>query len=189
MDAETLSILNNPAVIAVNQDPLGTPAVRRWIHPVGEREEIQLWVGNLMSTTGGLYHDIVILLINGGSENTTMKATLMDIFDDYPHRTKIIQAASSWEVRDLWVGRMSLENATAIIQGTTASDYPTTDGEVWYNMTKMSYEQGLAENDLRLLGVIDDSVLADGAVITNVESHGVAMFRLRYSGPTTRSEL
>lgn len=185
LEPPALSILNNPAVIAVNQDPLGSPVARRWVLPAStgnKREEIQLWSGKLMSTTGGLYNDMVVLLINGGSDNATMTATLLDVFDDLAHSAKMVQVASSWETRDLWAGRMSFEDATSIIQGTTAWSNVTSSTKEWYNATQMGYDQGLAASDSRILGVVDYSVLTNGIITTIVEAHGVAMFRLRYTG-------
>ena len=185
LDAQALSILNNPAVIAINQDPLGSPVARRWILPSStgnKREEVQLWSGKLTSTTGDDYNDMVVLLINGGSSNATITATLLDIFDDLAHSAKMIQVASIWEVRDLWAGRMTLETATSIIQGRTTWNNSTSGDDEWYNATQTSYAQGLAANDARVLGVVDENVLINGIITTSLEAHGVAMFRLRNIG-------
>ena len=192
LDSQALSILNNPAVIAINQDPLGSPAARRWALPVpggNEREEFQLWSGKLTSTTGGLYNDMVVFLINGGNSNATMKATLVDIFDDLTYSAKKVQVALNWEVRDLWAGRMNTETAASIISGTaTSNNNVTSGGEEWYNMTQTSYAQSLAAADTRVLGIIDDSVLVNEILTTPVEAHGVAMFRLRYTGDFGRRD-
>ncbi|TEY38137.1 hypothetical protein BOTCAL_0495g00020 [Botryotinia calthae] len=83
-----LTILSNPAVIAVNQDPLGSSAARRWMYSTDATDEngvatIQMWSGALQSTTNSTTSDFVLLLINGGNETLTMNATLADIFIDY----------------------------------------------------------------------------------------------------------
>jgi len=63
-----LAILSNAAVIAVNQDPSGSSASRRWIYPTNETDingkaTVQMWSGSLKSTTGGDQDDMVVLLI------------------------------------------------------------------------------------------------------------------------------
>ena len=64
-----LAILSNAAIIAINQDPSGSSAARRWIYATNEtdinsRAAIQIWSGSLTSTTGGAQSDMVVLLIN-----------------------------------------------------------------------------------------------------------------------------
>jgi alpha-galactosidase len=186
MTPEALTILNNPAVIAINQDPLGVPAGRRWIYPAddtGSRGEIQLWSGKLTSTSGGTYNDMVVLLVNGGLNTLVMNATLLDIFDDFAFTAKSKLIASSWEVRDLWAGRMSLDNATRIINGTAASN-SSDPYAAWYNATETSYAKGLAMNNSLLLGSPVTTVEPTGTVLASVEAHGAAIFRLRYVAPS-----
>lgn len=72
---QDLSILNNPAVIAVNQDPAGSSAVRVWRYYVNDTDqygqgEIHLWSGSL---AGG---DQLVVLLNGGNSSRMMNATL-----------------------------------------------------------------------------------------------------------------
>src|SRR6187402_252173 len=84
----SLSILSNAAVIAVNQDPLGSSASRKWQRTLADPSvpypgpALQLWAGDLKSTTGGDWNDVVVLLVNGAEETVVINATLAEIFED-----------------------------------------------------------------------------------------------------------
>jgi len=182
-----LAILSNAAVIAINQDPKGSSASRRWMYSTNETtgSVIQMWSGGLNSTTGGDYDDMVVLLINGNNQTTVMNATLADIFvDDGPAGTAP-QVKISWEVRDLWANRMTNEEAQAIISTSSATGNATTGynativGSGRYNATKTSYADGLAQNDPLLLGNVTTTIAPSGTVTATVDPHGAAMFRLR----------
>ena len=188
-----LSILSNAAVIAVNQDPSGRSAARRWWYAtdgtdVNGRPAIQMWSGSLQSTTGSDQSDMVVLLINGNDNTTIMTATLADIFfDDGPAGTAR-QVKMSWEVRDLWASRMSDDEAAAIIAASsssatagdvTAGDNATMVGAGKYNATKTSYAEGLAQKNPLLLGIVSTTVQPSGTLTATVDPHGAAMFRLR----------
>lgn len=129
---------------------------------------------------------MVVLLINGGDTPLEMNATLADIFVDNGPSGTAPQVAMSWEVRDLWANRMSTEEAAAIINASSAVGNATTgynatrvDDSDRYNVTAMSYADGLAAKDELLLGNVTTTVLPSGTVMASVEPHGVAMFRLR----------
>ncbi|KAG4434171.1 hypothetical protein IFR05_010329 [Cadophora sp. M221] len=189
-----LSILSNAAVIAVNQDPLGQSASRRWMRVPGSKDPysgpaLQLWSGSLQSTTGGDHNDMLVLMINGLDETTTMNASLADIFADSGPNGKAPQIQMSWEVRDLWANRMTNDTAMGIISASSATGNATTGwnatafgGEGRYNATATSYAQGLKEKNELLLGNVTMTVQPGGVISASVESHGVAMYRLRYAG-------
>ena len=185
-----LAILSNPAVIAVSQDPSGSSAARRWMYATNDtdingRAAIQMWSGNLKSTTGGTQSDMVVLLINGNNDTTVMNATLADIFVDNGAAGTAPQVKMAWEVRDLWANRMSDDEAKAIIAASSAvgnatNGYnATTVGSGRYNATKTSYADGLAVNSDLLLGNVTTTVHPSGTITASVDPHGVAMFRLR----------
>jgi alpha-galactosidase len=187
--AQDLAIISNAAVIAVNQDPLGSSAARQWHYETDDIDEYgkgsyQLWSGSLNSTTGGDYDDMVVILLNGNNSPLTMNATLVDIFTDNGG-AKAAQVGVSWEVRDLWANRMSNEEAQAIIDASSASGNYTTGfnatrvGTGRYNATAKSYAEGLADADPLLLGNVTTTVLPSGTITADVNRHGVAMFRLR----------
>jgi alpha-galactosidase len=197
-----LAILSNAAVIAVSQDPSGSSAARRWIYATNDtdingRAAIQMWSGNLVSTTGGTQSDMVVLLINGNNDTTVMNATLADIFVDNGAAGTAPQVKMSWEVRDLWANRMSNEEAQAIINASSAVGNATTGynattvGAGRYNATKTSYADGLAVNSELLLGNVTTTVQPSGTITATVDPHGAAMFRLRAvaTGAMKRDEL
>ncbi|KAK9240069.1 glycoside hydrolase superfamily [Lipomyces kononenkoae] len=176
MDAKALSILNNPAIIAVSQDPLGVPAVRRWRYYVNDTNqygqgEIQMWSGPLF---GG---DQLVILLNAGNSSRTMNATLADIFCVATGIAKEIQ--EDWDVYDLWANRMDDATAQSIIDGTSIMGAGTSVASFYYNATQVSYKEGLAANDPLLYGKLTGTVTAGGAIETEVPRHGVAMLRLR----------
>jgi alpha-galactosidase len=92
IDAPTLSILQNPAVLAISQDPTGSSVSRIWRNSVADGE-IQLFSGSL---TGG---DQVVVLLNGGSKAREMTATLEDIFWESGVAGTASQVRSAWRPR------------------------------------------------------------------------------------------
>lgn len=79
VSSETLSILQNTAVLAVSQDSMGSSVTRRWRYYVNNTDqfgqgEIQLFTGGL---SGG---DELVLFLNAGSSKREMNATLEEIF-------------------------------------------------------------------------------------------------------------
>lgn len=185
----TLSILANPAAIAVNQDPLGSSAARRWYYDTDDvsdsgRASIQMWSGSLNSTTDTDYKDMVVVLINGQNSSATMNATLADIFVDSGTSGTAKQVGISWEVRDLWGYRMTDEEAQAVIDAANATESgsglaATNATTKMYNATRTSYAAGLEAKDELLLGKVVGTVAPRGTITADVERHGAAMFRLR----------
>ena len=189
---KALSILSNPAVIAISQDPAGSSAARRYFYSTNstspyDGSSLQMWSGSLTSTTGGTYTDQVVLLINGSPETQLMNASLAEIFVDSGPSGKAKQVGLSWEVRDLWAGRMSDEIAAAIIAGNSTMSSNGTNYEVW-NATATSYKDGLAAKSEVLLGSVTQTLAPMGTIQASVAAHGAAMFRLRYVD-TAKSEL
>lgn len=170
IDGPTLSILQNTAVLAVSQDPQGSSAVRVWRYYV-DGGEIQMYSGPL---SGG---DQIVLLLNAGTKARDMNATLNDIFWENGPEGTASQAKSSWDVYDLWAGRMSNNTANAIIQGGENATRPI-------NMTSQGgaskvYSQVPLPTSNALMGSKVGTVKAGGRVTAHVQPHGVAMLRLR----------
>lgn len=195
----TLSILSNPAVIAVSQDPQGSSAFLRWRYLVDDTDvygqgEIQMWSGNLY---GG---DAVVVLLNAGNKQREMNATLDDIFWDNG-ASLAPQASQTWDIYDLWANRMDNSTAEQIIRGanqteqynsTSVDDVSSIGQQFRYNATEMGgYGPGLAKNMTILLGKKIGSVGPHGKLTATVARHGVRMFRLRLSqdGSHKREEL
>jgi alpha-galactosidase len=190
VDAPTLSILSHAPMIAVNQDPLGSSASRRYLYypnPPGAAEpgsqSLQMWSGNLVSTTGGEENDVIVLLINGFSNVRVMTASLADIFVDSRPNRRARQLKMRWEVRDLWANRMSDEEARWIIgNSTTGSNDSSAVRAARFNATKTSYAEGLLNKDERLLGSVVATVVPSGTITAKVGAHGCKAFRLRAVG-------
>ena len=78
----TLDIITNKHVIAINQDPLGTPGYRLWKKDDTSGGSIQLWKGNLsngcalfvFSGTMHAAYDIMKYLRNVGRQFHTGRA-------------------------------------------------------------------------------------------------------------------
>lgn len=185
---KTLSILTNAAAIAVNQDPLGSSAARRWYYETDDVDEygkssIQMWSGSLNSTTDSEWNDMVVVLINSQNTTTTMNATLADIFEDQGAGGTAEQLDISWEVRDLWANRLTDEESQALIDVMVATE--SGSGVVsnatskLYNASATSYAAGLEAKNELLMGKVVGTIEPRGTFTADVERHGAAMFRLR----------
>ena len=199
MDAKSLSILSNPAIIAISQDPLGVPAFRVWQKP-GQPEnntlsanlytqgETYLWTGKL---SGG---DFVVAFVNAGPSPTAMSATMDDIFIDQittGSSKQVAETAGTWDVHDLWTNRMDDATAQAIIDGNPAVNenstmMNSTMSTMRYNATAMSYADGLAAKHVALMGAKIGSLAPMGTLSAQVPSHGIAIYRLRGQGDGSR---
>ncbi|KAK9360842.1 glycoside hydrolase superfamily [Lipomyces starkeyi] len=180
MDAKSLSILNNPAVLAVSQDPIGVPAICRWRYYVNDTDaygqgEIQMWSGPLSNG------DQLVVLLNAGNCTRSMNATFADIFYESGPEGTAPEVKQDWDIHDLWANRMDYATAQSVIDGNATSNVT----RFYYNSTETSYKDGLAANDTLLLGKFTGTVGAGGAIETEVPRHGVAMMRLRKHSPAT----
>lgn len=179
IDPQTLSILQNPAVLAVSQDPKASPAVRRWrqylpndIGQYGKTGELQLYSGPL---AGG---DQLVLLLNAGSTARMMNTSLVDVFWDDGVKGTAAQVGKHWDVYDLWGARMGNHTASEIVQqggGTVTAAY---------NLARLGgatkvYSEAPSSRLEALMGTKVGSVGPSGTVEAMVRPHGVAMLRLR----------
>lgn len=173
LPTNALTILNNPAVIAISQDPLGHSAGRisRDFNVKKDKYgqgETQIWSGPLWP------HDQVVIFLNGADEDLEMSATLSEIFTHEGPEGSAPQTKQQFEVHDLWANRMSDSTAEEILAGN--SQYLKS----WYNSTETSYQSGLEAGDERLLGKHVGSVgPKDPELKAMVPRHGVMMYRLR----------
>ncbi|KAF2501899.1 alpha-galactosidase [Lophium mytilinum] len=176
-----LAIYSNPAVIALNQDPSASAAVRKWRYFVDPDEtgegEIALWTRSLNNT------DQVIALLNAANTSMMMNATMNDIFLD-PRTAGAYQAppqlSKTWDVYDLWANRMSVAEAGSIINGTAMNVTVNTNSTLTrYNATATSYAQGLLNNDTALLGSKVGSIGPGGTWSAMIPRHSVGLYRLR----------
>ena len=180
MSAPTLTILNNPAIIAISQDPLGVAVnlarrdtnVKKDKYGMGETH---LWTGRL---AGG---DQVVILFNAADEDIQMSASLEEIFYYEGPEGSAPQVKQAWDVYDLWAGRMDTKTAQKILD---ADNNQRSGGQLlkeanWYNSSAISYEEGLKAGDSRLLGTKTSSIATRGTLSVLVKRHSAEVFRLR----------
>ena len=176
-----LTILNNPAVIAINQDPLGQSVnqIRRYASGLKKDKygmgETQVWSGRL---SGG---DEVVILFNAADEDVEMTTTLEEIFYVDGPEGSAEQVHQAWKVYDLWANRMDAATAKKILDADRSMDQyePLLQQKNWYNATALSYADGLKANDQRLLGKQIFTIQPRGELKARVKRHSVEMFRLR----------
>jgi alpha-galactosidase len=186
MSASTLTILNNPAIIAISQDPLGLAVnlarrdtnVKKDKYGMGETH---LWTGQLASG------DQVVILFNAADEDIQMSASLEEIFYYEGAEGSAPQVKQAWDVYDLWAGRMDIETAQKILDAD--DDLPSSEQLLreahWYNSSAMSYQEGLKAGEPILLGKKSSSIAAGGTLSVLVKRHSAEVFRLRNQGEKT----
>ncbi|KAI0651653.1 alpha-galactosidase [Trametes meyenii] len=76
MSNDTLTIITNDAIIAVNQDPNGSPANRIWKRTLPEGGNLQLWQGSLVN------NQFVFALMNTSPNPQTVNVSFTDVFVD-----------------------------------------------------------------------------------------------------------
>jgi alpha-galactosidase len=149
MDAKTYSIYTNPAILALSQDPAGSPIIRKWRYFVRPGDvygigEIQMYSGNLDNG------DYVVVLLNSASQEMHMNATAADIFVD-EGGSKSAEAKSAWDVYDLWANRMPNHVANQVLNANSTVGINDLEN-YYYNATAMSYAEGIASNHTLLMG-------------------------------------
>ena len=172
MSAETLSIINNPAIIAISQDPRGKAIQRVTSNTSVAKDEFgigeaHVWSGPL---TNG---DQIVILFNAADEDLDMSASLADIFVMDGPGGSAPQVEQTWAVHDLWGNRMSQAAAKSVLEQASSKF----DG--LYNATETPYAQGLANDDPRLFGERIGEVKARGRVEARVPRHAAKVYRLR----------
>ena len=127
-----MEIISNTAIIAVNQDPLGCPAIRIWKNPQEAGGDLQLWAGPLAdgsvplhslfprALSYFLFHSqssTVVVLLNTSPERRTIDLLLSDVFVNNVCDLQLSERSSSfmltpdqhlaaketYHLHDLWV--------------------------------------------------------------------------------------
>ncbi|KAM3424211.1 Alpha-galactosidase [Cercospora zeina] len=182
MDATTLSIVNNPAIIAIGQDPRGKAVMRISRNTSVAKDEFdvgetQVWSGPLANG------DQVVIFLNVADEDLQMSASLEEIFVmDGVHGTAP-QNKQDWAIHDLWSNghsRMTKVNAEEIL----AAEVGEARAQILhrqrvYNATETPYADGIAAGDSRLFGEKVGTVSAGGRITVPVARHAAKVFRLR----------
>ncbi|KAL5086277.1 hypothetical protein Trisim1_009154 [Trichoderma cf. simile WF8] len=194
LTASSLAIINNPAIIALNQDPRGRAVQRisrnldvpKDRHGVGETH---VWSGPLANG------DQVVIFLNAADTDLDMTVSLEDVFimDGVGTAPQVQQ---DWAVHDLWGSsgsRMSSHDAQTLLDAKDADArrelLQTKLG--WYNATEVPYAQGLSRRDPRLFGEKIGAVEAGGSISARVPRHAAKVFRLQSTSgeDTTRKSL
>jgi alpha-galactosidase len=179
MDAKTLNVVNNPAILALSQDPETKPALRvqRDLNVPKDRYgvgETQVWSGPLS------HGDQVVILLNMADENQTINVSLEEIFVRDGAGGIAPQNYHDWDVYDIWASRMSYEDAQSILDAADQSAREQLFGQLdWYNSTQMPYSEGLKKRDPRLMGKKVGVIPAQGILAAEVSRHAAQVFRLR----------
>lgn len=174
---KTLSILNNPAVIAVSQDPIGRSAARiRQDFNVKKDKygqgEVQIWSGPLYP------HDQLLVLLNAADEELTITTDLNEIFVHEGPEGSAPQTKLEYDIYDLWGDRMDERLAEKILKGDASKHL-----KGWYNATEVPYKEGLKNGDERLLGKKVGGISPSKPELSvTVPRHAVKMYRLRPLG-------
>ena len=167
LNAEALTILNNPAVIAVNQDPLGKSVAR--IARDKNVKKDKYGEGETHIWSGPLYpNDQLLIFLNAADEDLGMSTTLDEVFINDGAKSRV-----QWDMYDLWGNTMDKQTVQGALQG----DVPNS----WYNSTELPYKNGLQAGDERLLGK-KIGVAGPGEVKVRVPRHAIKMYRLRSEG-------
>jgi alpha-galactosidase len=182
MDATTLSIINNPAIIALSQDPRGkavqrvarNDSVPKDEYGVGETH---VWAGPLDNG------DQVVILFNAANEDQDITASLNEIFVMDGPGGSAPQVQQTWAIHDLWsngYSRMTKVDADAILMARSSSARKDVFANLrTYNSTQMSYADGLKAGDSRLFGEKIGTVAARGEISMRVPRHACKVLRLR----------
>jgi alpha-galactosidase len=179
MPAKALSIINNPAIIALSQDPHGRSVtrVRRDTHGVAKDEwgmgETHVWAGQLQNG------DQAVILLNAGGADMEMSVSLAEIFIPYGPGGSAPHVKYDWAIHDLWAHRMSDETAEKLLAAKENEREAILKEANWYNATETPYAKGLAKGDARLFGEKIGVVEAGGVLRAAVKSHAAAVYRLR----------
>ncbi|KAI4721491.1 hypothetical protein E4T48_02267 [Aureobasidium sp. EXF-10727] len=179
MSPKTLSIINNPAIIAISQDPRGRP-----VHRVSRNTTVakdQFGIGETHVWSGPLANgDQVVVFLNAADEAVNMEVSLEEIFVSEGVGGTAPQVAQEWHIHDLWAHRMDDQDAKAILEVSDAKERAAIFEKLdWYNSTETSYAKGLEESDARLFGTKIGTVSPHGKLATHVERHAAKVFRLR----------
>jgi alpha-galactosidase len=185
LSAKSLSILNNPAVIAISQDPLGKPPIRisRNLNVAKDKYgmgETQVWSGYL---SGG---DQVVVFLNAASEDLDISAELEEIFVADGAGGSAPQVHVKWDVYDLWANRMEEATAQKILASPHGTASKTLAEVNWYNSTATPYAQGVKAGDERVIGRKIGSVGANGILSASVKKRSIEIYRLRSQQPMKR---
>ncbi|KAF7347050.1 Alpha-galactosidase [Mycena venus] len=116
MTAETLEIITNKAIIAVNQDPLGSTGIRVWKKTIPSGGDLQLWYGSLVNSTW------VIAVMNTSPEDQSTNITFSE---GATERTQTYELFDLWDKDDAGDWGKSLGTFSGSLPETTVKSHQT----------------------------------------------------------------
>ncbi|CAI6340570.1 unnamed protein product [Periconia digitata] len=179
MPAKAFTIINNPAIIALSQDPHGRSMTRvRRDTDVAKDEwgvgETHVWAGHLQNG------DQAVIMVNFGGQDADMEVSLAEIFIPFGPGGAAPHNKFDWAVHDLWAHRMPESTAESVLAAPSVAERAALLKKAnWYNATEIPYAQGLRDEDPRLFGEKVGVVKAGGVLKQKVKSHAATVLRLR----------
>lgn len=182
LSASALTILNNPAIIALSQDAGNFPPHRITVDYNVKKDrfgvgETHVWANELFNG------DQVVAFLNAADEDVEMSSSLEDIFVSDGPGGSSSKVCLAWDVYDLWASRMSNDIAERLIKASNEKDWEALEHirteTDWYNSTQIPYQEGLAQNNPKLFGRKVKTVEAGDVLSYKVRRHSAALFRLR----------
>lgn len=164
MTEETLSIITNQAVIAVSQDPNGSPANRLWKRTV-TGGDVQLWMGGLVNSTW------VIALVNTSPKSQKVDLLFSEAFADSSPTIR----KSQFRLYDLWAQKTS----SAPSWNSVSSQFPSFANSPGATNTTLQTILARSTNWGKDLGVFSGSVKG-----VSIPAHGVKLLRAELATPT-----
>ncbi|QRV77859.1 glycoside hydrolase family 27 protein [Ceratobasidium sp. AG-Ba] len=169
MTEETLEIITNKAVIAVSQDPLGSPAVRIWKKTAGDGD-IQLWVSNLVNST------TAIALVNTASKSQKVDLLFADAFEDSPPAAR----KASYRLYDLWAQKTTEPPSWSSV----SSQFPSFVNSSGSSNSTLQKVLARSTNWGKDIGVHQGSVKG-----VSVPAHGVKIWRAELATPAAATSV
>ena len=99
-DDQTMKIISNKAVIAVNQDPNGKPGYRLFKEDDGQDRHIQFWKGDLSND------QFAFVILNAGKTERETCFSMKDFFIDEGKS----HGDRAWDLQDLWDEKILLKS-------------------------------------------------------------------------------
>ncbi|KAK8068900.1 glycoside hydrolase family 27 protein [Apiospora phragmitis] len=162
MPPSALTIVNNPDILALSQDPHGRSITR------------------VRRDTENIPRGRAVVFLNAGGADLDMTCSLAELFTAFGPGGAAPHVRSDWAVHDLWAHRMPEATAAAILAAATADERAALLKKAdWYNATETPYAVGLRNEDPRLFREKIGVVEAGGVLRVSVKSHAARVFRLR----------
>ncbi|CAE6487046.1 unnamed protein product [Rhizoctonia solani] len=156
MSSETLEIITNQAIIAVSQDPNGSPANRLWKRTLTDGD-LSLWVGGLVNNKW------VIALVNTSPKSQRIDLPFADIFSDSSPAIR----KSQFRLYDLWAQKTN----TAPSWDSVSSQFPSFVNSSGATNTTLQTILARSTNWGKDLGVFSGTLKN-----VNVVAHGIKIW-------------